>query len=84
MVFNCLYKFAMFGSVSIKLEQFTGIIVNHLTGTSSTCGLPKVLKAERSTGLVIHLENLDPGIKINKCNAELTSTGKVLKMHARQ
>ena len=48
-------------------KQFTGIIDYHFsTGTSSTCGLPKVLKAERSTSLVSHLENFDP-VKINKC-----------------
>jgi hypothetical protein len=58
----------MFASVGIKLEQFTGIIIVYqfITGTSFTCVLPKVLKAEESTGLVIHLENLDPRIKINK------------------
>jgi hypothetical protein len=67
MFFNCLYKFATFASVSIKLEQFTGIIVyQFITGTSFTCVLPKVLKAEESTGLVSYLENLDPEIKINK------------------
>jgi hypothetical protein len=66
MVFSCLYRFAMHGFSSVAGTVYFLIVYHFSTGTSFTCVLPKVLKVERSTSLVSHLENFDP-VKINKC-----------------
>ncbi len=66
MICNCLHKLACICLPLLALSWNSLLVYNFSTGTSFTCGLPKVLKAERSTDLVSHLENLDPGIEINK------------------